>query len=238
MSYILEALKKSEQERNPDKVPDLTTHHQSVSVERRSTNPWAIPLAILIIINMAAIYWFVIRDNTKQAVPAQPVTQTDEREEPRQLVDLSDEKLVAEDVDQPAEATGKPAPQETVSQPPVNSPEAATISQPNVTATATDSSAEQVNQRQEIVREPLEFTALPHISELSQGIQNQLPAINFTTHIYVKDGGSFVIINNRNMSEGMTISNGFQLEKIVREGVILSFRDRYFTLNSMESWLK
>ena len=40
MSYILEALKKSEQERNPEKVPDLSTHHHHVTEQKTSKNKY------------------------------------------------------------------------------------------------------------------------------------------------------------------------------------------------------
>ena len=234
MSYILESLKKSEQERNPDKVPDLTTHHQAVSVEKKSGNTWVIPVAILIVINLGAIYWFMIREaGSQQPVPVaqdNPVTKT---EEPRKLVEMK-----------PEPETQAPAQTEVVETPPPAQQQTNTVEERPVSTNPEPVVTQEISQpvtqqtQQPIVIGPPKFSALPHITELSQGIQNQLPAITFSTHIYVKDGGSFVIINNRNLSQGMTISSGLILEKIVREGVILSFRDRYFTLNSMESWQK
>ena len=233
MSYILEALKKSEQERNPDKVPDLTTHHQAVSVEKKSGNSWVIPVAILVVINLGAIYWFMIREaGPQQPVPAAQDTQATQAEEPRKLVEMK-----------PEPETQAPAQAEVVQTPPTKQ-ETSTVEESPVSTNPEPVVAQEVSQpvtqqtQQPLVIGPPKFSALPHITELSQGIQNQLPAITFSTHIYVKDGGSFDIINNRNLPQGMTVSSGLVLEKIVREGVILSFRDRYFTLNSMESWQK
>ena len=84
----------------------------------------------------------------------------------------------------------------------------------------------------------LKFEDLPHISELPLAVQNQIPDLAFTTHIFVSDGGSFVIINNSSMSDGMSMGSGLVLESIVKEGVILSYRNRRFTLRSMESWTR
>lgn len=243
MSYILEALKKSEQERNPDKVPDLTTHHRAVSVEQKSARSWAIPVTLLVIINLGAIYWFMIRDTgPQQAVQTAEAGATKPTEAPRQLIEMKPETEANTAVETKAVETQPPIQQQPIQT--EKQTEQQIKQQPVRTQTQTEirqpvSQPEvQTAQQQPTVIGPPKFSALPHITELSQGIQNQLPAITFSTHIFVKEGGSFVIINNRNLSQGMTISSGLVLEKIVREGVILSFRDRYFTLNSMESWQK
>ncbi|MEL0067242.1 MAG: hypothetical protein VW874_03145 [Gammaproteobacteria bacterium] len=60
MSYILEALKKSEQERNPDKVPDLSTHHRAIATEEKSGFPWVWLVIVLVVINLGALYWFFV----------------------------------------------------------------------------------------------------------------------------------------------------------------------------------
>ena len=221
MSYILEALKKSEQERNPDKVPDLSTHHRAIATEEKSGFPWVWLVIVLVVINLGALYWFLVMRPASVEPTTQPVVQAQTDAAPQTSVPQETQTPVA-------------TPQQVVEQPVLKAePEPEVIVPQEMPAVV---EATPAAEPEPILYGPPKFAQLPHITELSQSIQSQLPAISFSTHIYVKDGGSFVIINNRNLSDGMKLGNGIVLEKIVREGVILSFRDRYFTLNSMESW--
>lgn len=232
MSYILEALKKSEQERNPDKVPDLTTHHQALAVEQNNGFPWPWVVVVLILVNLAVLYWFFVIRAVPAAQSTQPVSQpAAEIKSDAAIAQTSNQPEISEPISTPVRQQVKPQ-QASVQQPPSQPTPQPEVVVPQEIPPVVEAQPEPV------VYGPPKFAQLPHISELSQGIQNQLPAIEFSTHIFVKDGGSFVIMNNRSLSDGMNIGNGIMLEKIVREGVILSFRERYFTLNSMESWQK
>lgn len=227
MSYILEALKKSEQERNPDKVPDLSTHHRAIATEEKSGFPWVWLVIVLVVINLGALYWFLVMRPASVEPTTQPLVQAQTEAAPQTSVPQETPTPVA-------------TPQQVVEQPVLKAePEPQPEPEPEVVVPQEMPAvveAKPAVEPEPILYGPPKFAQLPHITELSQSIQSQLPAISFSTHIYVKDGGSFVIINNRNLSDGMNLGNGIVLEKIVREGVILSFRDRYFTLNSMESW--
>jgi len=228
MSYILDALKKSEQERHPDKVPDLTTQHSHVARRPEKKFPWGWVISVAVMVNIAVIYYFVSGANLNAVNPANQTAVQDE---------LKQEAVV----EQPKVDTSEPIANKTAvieSQPVSSEPvvdetdavidyQAMVEVQPSVTPEVTPIQNKQANKN---------FADLPHISELSQSIQDQIPKLDFSTHIFVKDGGSFVIINGANLSEGMQLSSGLVLEKVVREGVIFSYRDRFFTLNSMESW--
>lgn len=64
MSYILDALNKSEQERRSNKAPDLTTIHRQPppkTPNQSSHVRWLSGLTIIVILN-AAGYWWLIRD--------------------------------------------------------------------------------------------------------------------------------------------------------------------------------
>ncbi|MFT5452183.1 MAG: hypothetical protein ACI9N9_001671, partial [Enterobacterales bacterium] len=59
MSYILEALRKSEQERNPTEVPNLKTHHPMIHKEEKSkTVYWVFGIALLLINGFLLAYIF------------------------------------------------------------------------------------------------------------------------------------------------------------------------------------
>ena len=219
MSYILEALKKSEQERNPDRVPDLSTHHEHVAQPVQKSFPWIWLVVALVLCNVFVVYWLFFKQGTNQTVEPVATQQPEVIQTPK-----------VTDIQQQAEPESKPIE--------VVEPEAAqvkdTLGEQPVVVSAP--SPQPVQQPVQTTPRVLGFNELPHVSELSLSIQNQLPSLAFSTHIYVEDGGSFVIINNKNLSDGMSMGNGLVLERIVREGVIFSYRNRYFTLNSMESW--
>lgn len=86
MSLILDALKKSEQQRQREKAPSLQSIHQPVSVApKKASQPWWILAAFVVVCNFAFFgYWFWSQQNktvpaTAQSVPVpastQPVTQ-------------------------------------------------------------------------------------------------------------------------------------------------------------------
>ena len=88
----------------------------------------------------------------------------------------------------------------------------------------------------EVITRKLDRASLPDISELSTELQAQLPSLNFNTHIYIKEGGSFVIINGRSYGDGMEISEGLKIEEILTDGIVLVFQEQYFFLGSLVSW--
>ncbi|MET0379157.1 MAG: general secretion pathway protein GspB [Spongiibacteraceae bacterium] len=76
MSLILDALKKSEQERRRERGPDLQTIHQASSAARGSGKNWG--WAALVIINVAAVgawWWFQREPLPLAAINAEAVDQ-------------------------------------------------------------------------------------------------------------------------------------------------------------------
>ncbi|MFT7246162.1 MAG: general secretion pathway protein B [Candidatus Azotimanducaceae bacterium] len=71
MSYILEALNKSEQERRGSQTPDLSTVHRPPPGQTARSTPWpAIVLVFALLNGIALTYWFV--SNTTPDSAAQP----------------------------------------------------------------------------------------------------------------------------------------------------------------------
>lgn len=73
MSLILEALKKSEQQRQREKAPSLQSIHQAVSVApKKPTQPWWLLAVFIVVCNFVFFgYWFWRQQNIAvQAVPA------------------------------------------------------------------------------------------------------------------------------------------------------------------------
>lgn len=81
MSYILDALRKAEQQRDLGQVPGLATEHEPPRRARQWPWPWI--LAALLTVNILLLAWFlvVVRDADAPVAPA-PSTQTEPRPAP------------------------------------------------------------------------------------------------------------------------------------------------------------
>ncbi|MBU0908251.1 MAG: general secretion pathway protein GspB [Proteobacteria bacterium] len=61
MSYILDALKKSEKQRQQARVPDLNTAPQELAPQKKKKAWWPLALAAIVLVNVIFILFFVIR---------------------------------------------------------------------------------------------------------------------------------------------------------------------------------
>ena len=206
MSYILEALRKSEQERNPEKVPDLATHHRHIANPEKSKSLYWVLGVVLILINGFVLFYLM---NKKPEVVETVVTPVVEQPVPApipapEIITLPKEDVIKEVV------VAEKSVEEIIAEVPVT------------TIPKTTSSFERA--------------VIPNISELDYDLQRQIPDMDFSTHIYVRDGGSFIIINGQSISEGMSVVRGLRVTEILSDGIILEFKGRRFFMASMTSW--
>lgn len=226
MSYILEALKKSEQERNPEKVPDLATHHRQISHQEKSKLPyWIFGIALVVINGLVLLY----------LIEPKPIPKTVSSEPQTEKANVESKP----DISEPAAETysGK------IEQLPIVDNKPSSIADERLPVIVEDAPIEvaaimeaQVVDTPAIKDNSLDRAAIPDISELSYNIQQQIPDMDFSTHIYVGDGGSFIIINGRSLSEGMNVQSGLRVLQILSDGIILEFKGRRFFLASMTNW--
>lgn len=223
MSYILEALKKSEQSRGHGAAPGIQTVHSSSLNYRpaaRSVWPWILIAAVLL--NLAVLLYFVFHKNTGAplSVPA------------------SSEQAKST----PATKTIQAAPQ-PVSQVPQTRPQAAPRTAPqNTTQTApapqaaeTDTAAEKHTQAHESAT--TEIYEAVDINQLPEDIRSQIPPMTFTAHVYSSDPKQrSVVINGHYMEEGESLDDDFVLKQITSTGVIMDFRGHLFRTNVISGW--
>lgn len=74
------------------------------------------------------------------------------------------------------------------------------------------------------------------LSQMSQGVQNAIPPLQFEQHIYASDGGGWVNVNGRDRYEGDYIAEGLKLNKILPQQVILSYQGQLFSLSALTNW--
>ncbi len=228
MSYILEALRKSEQERNADKVPDLSTSHTLIHKDKKHHYFWWIIGTVFVVINGVYLFFKMNEDSVSKELATQPVIEVEQ--------EITGDTPVADRVSEKPEVENT----SIATQPETNQ---YTDIDDNGSSDTNHSITEQQVQLLEtkpIEQKPslIDSSMIPDITTLSYSVQQQLPAMEYTTHIHVKEGGSFIIINGRSFGEGQQITQGLTIEQIQSDGIILDFKGRRFFMQSMTDWLQ
>jgi general secretion pathway protein B len=209
MSYILEALKKSEQQRRQGPVPDLQTVHLATP-DAPGQQSWPYVVIVLLLVSLAFILGWLQPWKTP---PAQDVT------------DETAAAIVPPPADSLAARTA----------PPVQAvPEAeSTAVRETVSASAT------ARVVAEPVSEPpsLEIQAVPHLSELPDLVQQAIPDMSFAGHVYSSSAEQrSVIINGRSMAEGDTVIRDLSIEQITSDGIIFNYKGQLFRMEILQDW--
>ena len=208
MSFILDALKKSEIERQRQSVPGLMDTRLK---ERRSRLPlWAVGLGLLLAVNVLLLI-FVLWN--KSAPPPRAPQPADSSRPPN----LKAAPPVAEHF--------SPLDSSPVYAPEIPVPAAAPVKAVAPAARHADpvlSDAATAAEDQEI---------LPSISELNLTGSQALPELHLDVHVYATNPPDrFVYINMRKYHEGAALQEGPVIERIRRDGVVLNYQGLKFIL--------
>jgi general secretion pathway protein B len=214
MSFILDALKKSEIERQRQSVPGLM---DSRVAQRRSRLPvWAIALGVLLGINLIVLTFTLVR----KGAPAAPAARTAN-------------SVIAPEVGVPLPAAQHFSPLDAA---PVYAPEIPVAAPTNpAPPQASAPAARRVHHPDPVLNEPdageqME-ELLPSINELSLTGSQTLPEMHLDVHVFAtKPSERFVYINMRKYHEGATLQEGPVLERIRRDGVVLNYQGLRFVL--------
>jgi len=247
MSYILDSLKKSEQQRRQGELPNLQSEHPGSAPpprRKRPVWPWLVVLALLI--NAGLLAWWILRDtpaDTPQAAMQPP---------PLAQPAPSVERLPAETTTQP------PQQQELLSPPiPIPAPEPATVpatakEEPVVAVPdATETSISEAPKPEVVVpaaplavakpqaaaapappvpAPPVETGVTP-LDELPGGIRSTLPKLSLSLHYYTASPDRRLVrLNGRNLREGADVEGGVVLEEIRPDGAVVSYRGQMILL--------
>ena len=232
MSYILDALKKSDQERQQGSSPHLYSLHSNAPPRRNATpfyqrrGLWLVLGGLLLSGICLGIFWLVNRDS----VPLNPPV-------PHEA--SSDGKITQPAVQKP---TGKEAPMHTPQE------------SRRITATAADTKDNSVPQV--IIKEnnvvlrsvPLKEKTSPppemvpttgktasvaRLQDLPADIRATVPELKFAGHTYSKDPAQrMIIVNGQILREGAMISAGTRLAQITWDGVIIDFQGNRFLVKT------
>jgi general secretion pathway protein B len=257
MSFILDALKKSEIERQRQTEPGLM---DAGSVQRRGRLPvWAVLLGLLLTINIAVLLVMLMK-NGAPAVRSTPAAHASAAHADAPAAAGASQAAVANSTNgnSPADSASSPGAASHFSpldSSPVYAPEIPLAAAPG---SATADSAPPAARPPVSYVAPLRSPAaragaralrrpdpvltdtdagadsgeiLPSISEISLSGAQALPELHLDVHVYATDPADrFVYINMRKYHEGSVLQEGPRIELIRRDGVVLNFQGLRFLL--------
>ena len=74
------------------------------------------------------------------------------------------------------------------------------------------------------------------LTQMPAWVKNGVPNLHFEQHIYASDGEGWVKVNGRDRYQGDMIAPELQLEEILPQQVILTFRGEKFSLPALTNW--
>jgi general secretion pathway protein B len=237
MSFILDALKKSEIERQRQTMPGLI--EAGVAKPRPRLPVWAIALAVLLGINLIVLVYVLSRGGpsalrTKAAAsPADIASSADAGAgHPPPGAPAATQAATADGHFSPLDAAPVYAPEIPVgvASGTLTAPPAARL--PRGTAADADS-ARPLHRRDPLLTDE-DFKAgdeenLPSVNEINLSGDQALPELHLDVHVFAtKSSERFVYINMRKYHEGATLQEGPTVERIRRDGVILNFHGLRF----------
>ncbi len=251
MSFILDALKKSENERQRQAGPSLADIRV---VRRRVERPWwAVGVAALLVLNLGVLLIVLMRDgDAKPAAAVQQVAPTPQPQaytppapqpaqayqpQPRTYSTYVGEvatdpsvRSLADEADQFEEQPYEPTDPQLAGAAavPEGPPMVRRIEPPAVTplpARAVFDAQTKANGGSQ-----RDVEVLPTMNDLTASGTN-LPELHLDIHVHSQNPGErFVFVNMRKYTEGQTLQEGPNVERITTDGVILNQRGLRFLL--------
>jgi len=234
MSYILEALKKADQERDIGAVPDLATSHEDMHPQPRSYRwPWII-VALLSVNAVLVVVLLKDRVTKETEVPvtaqvplerqtalinAQPVLPIQQTSEPPiSQAPTAEKPVLPEPVlpeNEPIRSAGElvvlPAPPYLQDSEPSIPPEEETEMQMD---TMTDANGN---------------SQLQSWYEMPQEFRNKLELPRLDVHVYSEQPQRrFIMVNQEKYREGDRLASGLVLEEILPDGMVMSYQGERF----------
>lgn len=223
MSYILEALKKSDQERQQGSTPSLYSSHgpipHRIKNESFFSRRWVVGLIIaagltLGLTGSTLIFFHYSQplaektSDTKKSVPS-PLAKS----EARQL------KQPAQPADRLNRTSTSPVPEIIIKE--------------KDRVIKTVPVEDRTSEPPAVINQQDAATSLPLLQELSAALQAEIPNLKFAGHTYALEPYQrLIIINGKILREGDMISPGLRLMEITWKGVTLDFKGTRFRVDT------
>ena len=239
MSFILDALKKSETDRQRQSAPAL--FEVKVAAPRRRFPLWALGLVVLLLVNVVALAWLLLRNSGGQAPVAAQASTAPAVSAPAPANTPSGAVTVPATVTFQVNVPANSAPASLPPEPGVVAPSPAPplAEEPMLSEqqTPVPPDYDARDYQPAITPEQAHATAaarraglLPSRDEmLARG--TQLPELRMDLHVYDDEPAKrFVFINMRKLREGESLPDGTRVDEITRSGARLSYQGKQFSL--------
>ena len=223
MSYILEALKKSDQQRQRSTTPTLPAAQAAAKTGEQIISATYVLIAVVLLCAGIAIGWLrpwqsagtVLQTAGQSAILASPASAP----EPLARNENPGEKLpVHNSVADPQVASGIGGAPTMIVAP----------GRSAVTGTSAATSVPMLKKTVASAVLPQAQNPVP-LAELPLTIQQEIPAMSIQLHSFSsKPENSIVSINSRLLKEGESLTPGLKLEQITPDGVIFSYKGYRF----------
>jgi len=224
MSYILEALKKSDQQRQRGATPTLPVAQTTAMTGKQVFSVTYMFIAVVLLCAGIAIGWWRpwLSVATVEQTAGQPavLARSTYATEPLAMNNHPEEKVSLHNSPPVAQAVSGVEGVPSI----IVSPGRAAVTDTNVAA-----SAPTVKKSVESAKLPQQQKAIP-LAELPLTIQQEIPVMTIQLHSFSsKPENSIVSINSRMMKEGEVLTPGLKLEQITQDGVIFSYKGYQFS---------
>lgn len=252
MSFILDALKKSEAERQRQNVPGLLD--LGPATPRPRFPAWGIWLGLLLGVNLLVLMGVLIRGWIPGA--ATPAT---ESKTPTHVATAATKAPEAAPAARPAaapvaNATSPLSPTEdansfspmdapvyapeipVTANPVAGTPVGESAATPQYSSGAGNTAAAPLQKpdprlAKALYPPPPPDEVLPTLNEINLSGNHGIPELHMDIHVYAaRPSERFVFFNNRKYREGETLQEGPSVERITREGVVLRFQGMRFSV--------
>jgi general secretion pathway protein B len=231
LSFILDALKKSENDRQRQVSPAL--FEVKVAAPRRKFPVWAIGLGALLAVNVVVLAWVLMREPaasaatpaTASAPAAAADSETSDMVTVRMPANVSSTVTVAPN--NPEAGVVAPSLAPPLAEEPLLSGQEPSVP-PDYNANDYVPAVSPTQARADALRRS---GNVPSRDEaIAQGVQ--LPDLRLDLHVYSpKPADRFVFINMRKLREGESLPEGVRVEEITPAGAELSYRGKRFELD-------
>jgi general secretion pathway protein B len=213
MSFILDALKKSESDRQRQSGPAL--FEVKVAAPRTRLPLWAIAIAGLLVVNLAIVMWMLSRH---------PATRT------------ADPSAAATPPAPAPPSVSLPAP---AAQPPATAPAPVLVPNPGASSGASDNPDDYAPAIEPTAPALLgsrvrrgTVDGVPLYQDAAATPGTRIPQLRLDLHVFaLRPQDRFVMINMHKLREGDSLPEGVRVDRITPEGAVLSYSGSQFMLS-------
>jgi len=225
MSYILDALKKSEQERGHGNIPGVQTVHTSSLNYHNKKVVWPYVLITAVLLNLAAIvYFYLDRDKTFTGNTAISEVNDDVNIQGITVDKNNLNDSITKQIAITPPVINDPTPHE-------NAPQENTPHNPEIIVSKEKMQAPPATTVTDNREDIIDFHDLP------DSVKQQLPSIVVSAHVYSSNPlQRSIVINNNFLEEGEYVLDDLILQEITRNGAIFYYQGTRFRYGVVSGW--